>query len=191
MKGAVTVSWLCFGMLIFFFFCFSVLLQLFFLPPQLNPFAVCTLSVWMSVKLLPVYQTLVTNTVANTARLPVQKRSRMCVSSFVKSCTFFICAASVTLRRHTCILLPWDKMIKASFISCLSKSFLLPVAAKILRSATTHFGIYVGAPWGRLTCVCVCVCNGLHFGCVSGTSVQSVKLFGLNFSKWSISEGLS
>lgn len=72
----------------FIFFCFSVLLQLFFLPPQLNPFAVCTLSVWMSVKLLPVYQTLVTNTVANTARLPVQKRSCMCVSSFVKSCTF-------------------------------------------------------------------------------------------------------
>ncbi len=45
-----------------------------FLPPHLQPSAACSLSVWMSVKLLPVYQTLMTNTVANTTRLLVLKK---------------------------------------------------------------------------------------------------------------------
>lgn len=206
---------------------FELLCQVFFLPPQLNQFPLRTLSVWMSVKLLPVYQTLVTNTIANTARLLVQKKVLcVCVCVFVCThvCIFywvFLCSLSRAASHLCCerrsveakmyFLMRQNvlQIIKASFINNLSEPplplsfFFLPVTAQTsaaeadmcarLSPWARHPLCHLRRnPWRLMTCVFIasCVRPGLHLGSVTRTAVQSVKLFGLNFSNWSISEGL-
>lgn len=76
-------------------------------PTSLETAAVCRLAVWMSVTLLPVYWTLVTNTITNTARVLVQKRSRMCVC--VLSCVWACVCASLRSWSRAPSPLRWER----------------------------------------------------------------------------------
>lgn len=99
--------------------------------------AVCRLSVWMSVTLLPVYWTLVTNTITNTARVLVQKRSCVCVCVCL-SCVWACVCASLRSWSRAPSPLRWERpsvevenaflfyvqiTIRASFMSSLPKPF--------------------------------------------------------------------
>lgn len=172
----------------------------------------------MSVKLLPLYQSLVTNTTADTPRLLVQKRSIVCVSTlctYVCVCEFLHYSLSLAPSRLCCerhsveaamyflVKLNVLQMIKASFINSLPKPFL-PVAAQTSTAEgwCVFVSVTVSLPHTLLFTYdplkiddlsiysLVCVSPRLHFVSVTRTAAQSVKLLSLNFSNWSISERL-
>lgn len=168
----------------------------FFLPPHLKPAAVCRLSVWMSVKLLPVYVTLVTNTITNTARLLVQKRSCMCVcvcvfhlrvhlclcvSLFVKSCTV---SSEVRAPLGDAFSQTVQQMIRTSFVSSLPK-LCVTVAQTSTAEADVCVSLQARHPLSHLrttscrpmTWLFTCVCPGKD--CCPNSQITGLKLFKL------------
>lgn len=141
-----------------------------------------------------------------------RKRSCMCVLSVCVYMFVHICmslcvsvhevvqllrwAASVTVWRQRCIFW-WDKFFSkrsSHYSSTACRSLPLRRSSDVHGRgvrACVFSAVYVRPPAGRWpVCLRPCVCPGLRLGSVTRTAAQTVKLFGLNFSNWSISEGL-